>query len=80
MIVSRNPFEQLPSLAVKPEDFEVLHAADTFRTRLLEAISKATSRIYLVALYLEDDEAGREISQRFMKRNSAILDWTSISV
>ncbi|MEL7287213.1 MAG: CDP-diacylglycerol--serine O-phosphatidyltransferase, partial [Pseudomonadota bacterium] len=46
MIVSRNPFEQLPSLAVKPEDFEVLHAADTFRTRLLEAISKATSRIY----------------------------------
>lgn len=61
MIVSRNPFEQLPSLAVKPEDFEVLHAAETFRTRLLDAISKATSRIYLVALYLEDDEAGREI-------------------
>ncbi|HHP0488509.1 TPA: CDP-diacylglycerol--serine O-phosphatidyltransferase [Vibrio harveyi] len=61
MIVSRNPFEQLPSLAVKPEDFEVLHAADAFRARLLDAISKATSRIYLVALYLEDDEAGREI-------------------
>ncbi|MGR5239118.1 CDP-diacylglycerol--serine O-phosphatidyltransferase [Vibrio alfacsensis] len=61
MIVSRNPFEQLPSLAVNPEDFEVLHSADTFRTRLLDAISKATSRIYLVALYLEDDDAGREI-------------------
>ncbi|CAE6886786.1 COG1502 Phosphatidylserine phosphatidylglycerophosphate cardiolipi n synthases and related enzymes [Vibrio sp. B1REV9] len=61
MIVSRNPFEQLPSLAVNPEDFEVLHSADTFRTRLLDAISKATSRIYLVALYLEDDEAGREV-------------------
>ncbi|BCN25396.1 CDP-diacylglycerol--serine O-phosphatidyltransferase [Vibrio alfacsensis] len=61
MIVSRNPFEQLPSLAVNPEDFKVLHSADTFRTRLLDAISKATSRIYLVALYLEDDEAGREV-------------------
>ncbi|MCS0045530.1 MULTISPECIES: CDP-diacylglycerol--serine O-phosphatidyltransferase [Vibrio diabolicus subgroup] len=61
MIVSRNPFEQLPSLAVNPEDFDVLYSAESFRTRLLDAISKATSRIYLVALYLEDDEAGREI-------------------
>lgn len=61
MIVNRNPFEQLPSLAINPEDFDVLYSAETFRTRLLDAISKATSRIYLVALYLEDDEAGREI-------------------
>ncbi len=61
MIVSRNPFEQLPSFAVNPEDFDVLYSAQEFRTRLLEEISKATSRIYLVALYLEDDEAGREI-------------------
>ncbi len=61
MIVSRNPFGQLPSLAVRPEDFDVLYSAQEFRARLLDAISKATSRIYLVALYLEDDEAGREI-------------------
>ena len=61
MIVSRNPFEPLPSLAVKPDNFEVLHSAESFRIRLLDAISKATSRIYLVALYLEDDAAGREI-------------------
>lgn len=61
MIVSRNPFAQLPSLAVNPEDFDVLYSAQEFRVRLLDAISKATSRIYLVALYLEDDEAGREI-------------------
>ncbi|WP_423839969.1 CDP-diacylglycerol--serine O-phosphatidyltransferase [Vibrio mytili] len=61
MIVSRNPFERLPTLAVNSEDFDVLYSAETFRLRLLDAISKATSRIYLVALYLEDDEAGREI-------------------
>ncbi|MDF2156142.1 CDP-diacylglycerol--serine O-phosphatidyltransferase [Vibrio sp. CAU 1672] len=61
MIVSRNPFEPLPSLAVNPEDINVLHSAEAFRARLLDSISKATSRIYLVALYLEDDEAGREI-------------------
>ncbi len=61
MIVNRNPFGQLPSLAVKPADFDVLYSAQEFRVRLLDAISKATSRIYLVALYLEDDEAGREI-------------------
>ncbi len=61
MTVSRNPFDQLPSLAVNPEEFDVLYSAQEFRTRLLDAISKATSRIYLVALYLEDDEAGREI-------------------
>ncbi len=34
MIVNRNPFEQLPSLAINPEDFDVLYSAETFRTRL----------------------------------------------
>lgn len=61
MIVNRNPFEQLPSLALSPEDFDVLYSAEEFRTCLLDAIRKATTRIYLTALYLEDDEAGREI-------------------
>lgn len=61
MMASRNPFAQLPSLAVDADALEVLHTAQDFRLRLIDSIAKATSRICLVALYLEDDEAGREI-------------------
>ncbi|WP_122056327.1 CDP-diacylglycerol--serine O-phosphatidyltransferase [Vibrio sp. Evd11] len=61
MIASRNPFIQLPTIAQNPDKFEVLLSAHEFRTRLLDEISRATTRISLVALYLEDDDAGREI-------------------
>lgn len=61
MMTHRNLFEQLPTLAQDPDQFETLYAAKDFRTRLIEAIRQASKRIYLVALYLEDDEAGREI-------------------
>ncbi|RTZ14673.1 CDP-diacylglycerol--serine O-phosphatidyltransferase [Vibrio aquaticus] len=61
MMTPRNLFEQLPTLAQDPAQFETLYAARDFRTRLIEAIRQASKRIYLVALYLEDDEAGREI-------------------
>ena len=61
MIASRNPFIQLPTIAQNPDKFEVLLSAQEFRTRLLDEISRATTRSSLVALYLEDDEAGREI-------------------
>ncbi|MBN3575060.1 CDP-diacylglycerol--serine O-phosphatidyltransferase [Vibrio neptunius] len=61
MMTNRNLFEQLPTLAQDPTQFETLYAAKDFRIRLIEAIRQASKRIYLVALYLEDDEAGREI-------------------
>ncbi|MGY3568474.1 CDP-diacylglycerol--serine O-phosphatidyltransferase [Vibrio paucivorans] len=61
MMANRNPFDQLPALAMNPENFEVLYSAQDFRTRIISAIREASKRIYLVALYLEDDEAGREI-------------------
>ncbi|RCX07230.1 CDP-diacylglycerol--serine O-phosphatidyltransferase [Marinomonas foliarum] len=57
----RNLFGSLPTFAVEPDQFHVLQSALSFREYLLEAIHNATSRIYLVALYLEDDEAGREV-------------------
>lgn len=53
--------QHLPTLAQNPADFDVLYSAVDFRTRLIQEIRQATKRIYLVALYLEDDEAGREI-------------------
>ncbi|RJX72365.1 CDP-diacylglycerol--serine O-phosphatidyltransferase [Vibrio sinensis] len=61
MMINKNLFEQLPTLAQDPAQFETLFAARDFRTRLIQAIREASKRIYLVALYLEDDEAGREI-------------------
>ncbi|WP_194439005.1 CDP-diacylglycerol--serine O-phosphatidyltransferase [Vibrio fluminensis] len=61
MIANRYSLQHLPTLAQDPEQFEVLYAAADFRTRLIQAIREASKRIYLVALYLEDDEAGREI-------------------
>lgn len=61
MMTNRNLFEQLPALAQDPALFETLFSAADFRTRLIEAIRQASKRIYLVALYLEDDEAGRAI-------------------
>lgn len=61
MMTNKNFFESLPTLAQDPATFETLYAARDFRTRLIDAIRQASKRIYLVALYLEDDEAGREI-------------------
>lgn len=61
MIARRNTFEQLPTIAQDPDKFSVLLSAKEFRTHLIDSIRQATQRIYIVALYLEDDEAGREI-------------------
>ncbi|MGF1910241.1 CDP-diacylglycerol--serine O-phosphatidyltransferase [Vibrio kasasachensis] len=61
MIANRYSLQHLPTLAQDPAHFDVLYSAQDFRTRLIKAIREASKRIYLVALYLEDDEAGREI-------------------
>ncbi|GLT16124.1 CDP-diacylglycerol--serine O-phosphatidyltransferase [Vibrio algivorus] len=61
MIASKELLEQLPTIAQDPNAFEVLFSAQQFRNRLLSEIKQATQRIYLVALYLEDDDAGRQI-------------------
>jgi len=61
MIAVREPLKTLPTIAQAPEDFQVLYSAQAFREHLLNAIKSAKSRIYIAALYLEDDEAGREI-------------------
>ncbi|NNN46248.1 MULTISPECIES: CDP-diacylglycerol--serine O-phosphatidyltransferase [Vibrio] len=61
MMARRNTFEQLPAIAQDPSKFRVLFSAKEFRTHLIDSIRQASKRIYIVALYLEDDEAGREI-------------------
>jgi len=61
MIARKNPFEQLPTVALNPNNFEVLYSAEQFHAYLINAIRKASTRIYIVTLYLEADEAGREV-------------------
>jgi CDP-diacylglycerol--serine O-phosphatidyltransferase len=83
MIGRRNPLEQLPAIALDPQYLNVLLSAKSFKTELINSIRQAQSRIYIVALYLEDDEAGREImtelyaaKQRNPKLDIAIcVDW-----
>lgn len=59
----RRQLEKLPLLPVNEDHFSVLHHAREFRERIFELIAKAERRIYLVALYLQDDEAGREVME-----------------
>ncbi|QDP00108.1 CDP-diacylglycerol--serine O-phosphatidyltransferase [Thalassotalea sp. PS06] len=57
-------FRQIPlsnALPLHHDEIDVLLSAEAFRLRLLELIKSAKKRVYLTALYLQDDEAGREI-------------------
>ena len=51
----------LPSFPQAALDVEVLSSAEQFRLKLLELIAQATKRIYIAALYLQDDAAGAQI-------------------
>ena len=76
MMAFRNSFEQLPSIAQDPSKLDVLLSASDYREYLIQAIREAKSRIYLVALYLEDDDAGRQILSELYqaKQNNPALD------
>ena len=73
----RQLLARLPQIAVAADQFEVLYSAQDFKRRILALIASATRRIYLVALYLQDDEAGREILSPSTPPSSAIRPSTS---
>ena len=52
---------QLPKLPQAAGDIPIIYCPSVFRNKLLELIASATRRIYLVALYLENDDAGRDV-------------------
>ncbi|WED23330.1 CDP-diacylglycerol--serine O-phosphatidyltransferase [Vibrio sp. JC009] len=66
----------MPTIALDPGSFEVLHSAEEFRTRLIDEIRNAKERIYIAALYLENDEAGRLILDELYeaKQNNPSLE------
>ena len=53
----------LPGVPVQADQLQVLFSARDYKARMLELISQAQHRIYIVALYLQEDDAGREILQ-----------------
>ncbi|MBH3360895.1 CDP-diacylglycerol--serine O-phosphatidyltransferase [Pseudomonas guariconensis] len=69
--------------ALAPGAIEVLPDAASYRTRLLELIASATQRIVIVALYLQEDEAGQEVLDALYQAKAArpalevlvVVDW-----
>lgn len=53
--------DQENSVTVNAENLSILPSAKAYKQALLEQIKQAKQRIYIAALYLQDDEAGNEI-------------------
>lgn len=72
-----------PGFALSPDDVQVLDGPAAFREHLMAAIAAAQRRILIVALYLEDDDAGREVLQALYRARAArpslrvdvVVDW-----
>ncbi|MBS9424455.1 CDP-diacylglycerol--serine O-phosphatidyltransferase [Photorhabdus caribbeanensis] len=52
---------QLPKLPQSVADVKTLYQPEVFRSTLLEKIANAEKHIYIISLYLENDDAGRDI-------------------
>ncbi|QSX32011.1 CDP-diacylglycerol--serine O-phosphatidyltransferase [Shewanella avicenniae] len=63
--------DHLEGIAIAPEAIKWLHTPTKFRETLIERINQAQKCIYIAALYLEDDEAGREILEALLAAKAA---------
>jgi len=54
-------WQEIPSFQLADSDVAILNSAKAYREELLSLIRSAQERIYITALYLQDDDAGREI-------------------
>ncbi|PQQ36592.1 CDP-diacylglycerol--serine O-phosphatidyltransferase [Photorhabdus luminescens] len=52
---------QLPKLSQSVADVKTLYQPEVFRSTLLEKIANAEKHIYIISLYLENDDAGKDI-------------------
>ena len=59
--MSLNKLRNTGFIAVRGDDFRTLCTPRAFRDRIYELISASTKRIYITALYLQDDDGGRGI-------------------
>ena len=54
-------WQEKPAFGLTTEDVQVLTNAKEYRTELLRLIGAAKKRIYITALYLQDDESGQMV-------------------
>lgn len=54
-------------ISLNAEDFSVIPSAKAFKNAILEHIINAQNRIYITALYLQEDDAGKEILHALYK-------------
>ena len=64
-------WQDIPCLDLAGEDIEILNSAKQYHQRLISLIEQAKSRIYITVLYLQDDEAGREVLSALHKASLA---------
>jgi len=82
-LFKRSLLPKLRSFPLAAEAFTTLTGAAQFRCTLLEQIAQARRRIYIVALYLQQDEAGQEILDALHAAKAArpelevvvVVDW-----
>jgi CDP-diacylglycerol--serine O-phosphatidyltransferase len=67
----RPALDGLPCLPVAAECISTLTSPAAFREKLLELIGNATQRILIPSLYLQDDDAGRELLSSLYAAKSA---------
>jgi len=65
------PLDTLPCIPVAAQDLQVLSDPTVFRETLLALIATARQRILFSALYLQDDEAGREVLEALYAAKTA---------
>jgi CDP-diacylglycerol---serine O-phosphatidyltransferase len=56
-----NSSQNIPKVSVRSDDIEVILNPKSYFGRLVSLIQQAQHRINIIALYLEDDEAGRAV-------------------
>ena len=66
---------QLPKLSQSVADVSTLYSPAEFRQTLLEKIATAQTRICIVALYLENDDAGRAVMDALYSAKQARPSW-----
>ncbi|MCK9813502.1 phosphatidylserine synthase [Pseudomonas chlororaphis] len=82
-LFKRSLLPKLRSFPLAADALSILSGAAEFRRCLLEKIPQATQRIYIVALYLQQDEAGQEILDALHAAKAArpeldivvVVDW-----